>query len=511
MGLLFKETETPPEGRSSLADAKGNRAIGANSSSGAKPARTKSFSLTWRIIAAVLACQLLLGLGLAGVAILYARLFLRASFNTALDGGAMSLVALVRYTDRQPHHLVFQPKYLQPPADPGHPNLFEIRGSDGRLIYRSPGWDAVPPYVAQYHGQYRDFLFRGTPYRAVILRGIPTFDTEEDLPPESLTVYFASSLEQTILRQSKLAGYIALTTFGLLIVANSFAIWSIRRGLDPLHELAEQAGRISVRNWDFRPSSRATMAKELAPLSQAIETVLAGLKKAFRRQRDFTYDAAHELKTSVAIVKSALQSLLHRPRTQREYEIGLEGLLEDCARLEDLLGRMLRLARIEQLAENGALPKSATTELTSTCEAAIARMRTLAEERDVSLEFVGPRAMALRADPEDLELIWINLLENAVRYSPAGSVVKMHAGANGGAMAQVSVFDSGPGIPPGELPHIFERFHRADPSRARSSGGFGLGLAICKALVDAYGGKIEAINQAGQGAEMRVHLPLSNG
>jgi two-component system, OmpR family, sensor histidine kinase BaeS len=119
--------------------------------------------------------------------------------------------------------------------------------------------------------------------------------------------------------------------------------------------------------------------------------------------------------------------------------------------------------------------------------------------------------MALRADPEDLELIWINLLENAVRYSPSGSVVKMHAGANGGAMAQVSVFDSGPGIPPGELPHIFERFHRADPSRARSSGGFGLGLAICKALVDAYGGKIEAINQAGQGAEMRVHLPLSNG
>ncbi len=470
---------------------------------------SKSFSLTRRIIAAVVACQLVLAIGLAGVAILYARLFLRASFNAALDGGAMALVALVRYADQKPHDLKFQREFLPPPSDPKHPDLFEIRAADGRLIVRSPGWDAVPPYVSQFGGRYRDFLFGGTPYRAVILRGTPTVDTEEGLPREALTVYFASSLEQNILSQSKLAGYMGLTTLGLLLVANSFAIWSVRRGLDPLHELAEQAGSISVRTWTFRPPSGAKLARELSPLAKAIETVLARLKEAFRQQRDFTNNAAHELKTSVAILKSTLQSLVHRPRTQREYEIGLEGLLEDCGRVEDLLERMLRLARIEQLAENGAPPKRATTELTSTCEAAIARMQTLAEEHNVSLEFEGPSFVTLRADPEELEQIWLNLLENAVRYSPPGAAVKMRVEANGGAMARVSVLDSGPGIPASELPHIFERFHRADPSRARSSGGFGLGLAICKALVDAYGGTIEAINLPDRGTEMRVHLPIS--
>ena len=87
----------------------------------------------------------------------------------------------------------------------------------------------------------------------------------------------------------------------------------------------------------------------------------------------------------------------------------------------------------------------------------------------------------MRADPEDLELIWLNLLENAVQYSPSGSQVKMRVNPNGGAMAEVSVSGFRPGHSSSELPHIFERFHRGDPSRARSTGGFGLGLAICKA------------------------------
>jgi signal transduction histidine kinase len=116
----------------------------------------------------------------------------------------------------------------------------------------------------------------------------------------------------------------------------------------------------------------------------------------------------------------------------------------------------------------------------------------------------------MRADPEDLELIWLNLLENAVQYSPEDSTVTLNVRRNGGAMVEVSVVDSGPGIPPAELPHIFERFHRGDPSRARSTGGFGLGLAICKALVDAYNGTIEAVNLPGQGTQMRVQLPAES-
>ena len=112
----------------------------------------------------------------------------------------------------------------------------------------------------------------------------------------------------------------------------------------------------------------------------------------------------------------------------------------------------------------------------------------------------------LRADPEDLELIWVNLLENAVHYGPAGSDVTLRVQRNGEGWAKVSVEDSGPGIATEELTRVFDRFHRADPSRARSSGGFGLGLAICKALVEAYGGRIVAFNRLEGGTEVRVEL-----
>jgi signal transduction histidine kinase len=468
----------------------------------------ETFSLTRRIIAAVVTCQILLALGLALAAMLYARAELRGAFDEALDGNAMSTLALVRYTEDEPHILMLDTTLQPPAADPARKDLFEVRGADGHLIVRSPGWDGVPSEVAQSRNRYVDFTLAGTPYRAELLRGIPVLDYEEDTPAEKVTMIFASSLAENQSRLRKLVLLVGSTSLLLLLAANVFAISSVRRGLEPLHDLAAQAGAISVRNWNFRPSSGAKLASELSPLAKAIETVLERLKEAFRQQRDFTNDAAHELKTSVAIVKSTLQSLLQRPRSQREYELGLEAVLEDCGRLEDLLERMLRLARIEQLSENGAPRNLATTELTSTCEAAISRMRTLAEERNVALEFDGSVAVSIRADPEDLELIWLNLLENAVQYSPSGSTVKIHVQRNGGGTAEVSVSDAGPGIPPSELPHIFERFHRGDPSRARSTGGFGLGLAICKALVNAYGGRIEAINLPGQGTEVRVCLPV---
>src|ERR1700687_779802 len=155
-------------------------------------------------------------------------------------------------------------------------------------------------------------------------------------------------------------------------------------------------------------------------------------------------------------------------------------------------------------------PKRPTTELTSTCGAAISRIRMVAEERNIALEFESPAAVYMRADPEDLELIWLNLLENAVQYSPEEPTVTLRVRRNGGAMVEVSVMDSGPGIPPEELPHILDRFHRGEPSRARSTGGFGLGLAICRALVDAYNATIEAINLPGQGTQMRVQLPAES-
>lgn len=140
----------------------------------------------------------------------------------------------------------------------------------------------------------------------------------------------------------------------------------------------------------------------------------------------------------------------------------------------------------------------------------MARIQALAHARNIRIELVAPQEVHLQADPEDLEVIWVNLLENAVQYSPAGSKVAIRVERNGEGTARVSVQDSGPGIPEEQLPHIFQRFYRGDPSRSRSTGGFGLGLAICNAMVAAYGGQIQAFSGNGRGTEVRVELPVGS-
>jgi signal transduction histidine kinase len=293
----------------------------------------------------------------------------------------------------------------------------------------------------------------------------------------------------------------------ILLATILFAMGSIRRELNPVRELAERTWEISAQNLNFHHPSGGELAEELSPLVHGVDTLLARIKTSIRQQRDFTSNSAHELKTSLAIIKSSLQSLRHRPRSQREYEIGLEGLLDDCLRLENLLEKMLRLARIEQVSESGVRRDLAMTDVKTTCETAISRIGKVADERNVTLDLEASGFLALRADPEDLELIWTNLLENAIQFSPPGSAVKMRVQSSGKSGAEISVLDAGPGIPTVELPYIFERFHRADSSSATSPGGFGLGLAICKALVESYGGTIEALNLPERGAELRVRLP----
>ena len=276
----------------------------------------------------------------------------------------------------------------------------------------------------------------------------------------------------------------------------------------PLAELTSSAAAISTANWELNPSDAARDTRELAPLTAAMTTMLEGLHRAFTQQREFLANAAHELKTPVAILKSTLQSLLQRPRAAEEYRAGLEQALDDMARLEKLLHSMLRLARAEQWAAGSSRRDLEIVDVAAVCESAIERSKPIARERNVNLEFSGNGSMLMRADPDDLELVWSNLLENAIRFSPPGETVQLRLQANG-QRGLVEVEDHGPGIPPAELAHLFERFHRGDSSRARDTGGYGLGLAISKALIEAYGGTITPESTPGQGTRMKVSLPLS--
>jgi signal transduction histidine kinase len=293
----------------------------------------------------------------------------------------------------------------------------------------------------------------------------------------------------------------------LLVPVSWLTAWAVRRTLNPLHDLAARASQITVQTWSFEGPAGAPVTPELAPLTHALQTLITRLHESFASQRQFTSDLAHELKTSVAIIKSGAQVLLQNPRSAEEYRSGVEGLVTDCERLETLVERMLRLARAEQRGEEGLRERTGSADLLATCEAAISRVSALASAKQVQLSLEGKPRIELHADSEDLELVWVNLLDNAVRHSAPLSTVLLRLSEGERGSASVTVEDSGEGIPVREIPHVFERFHRGTEASMPTSPHFGLGLAICKAIVEAYGGEIHLRSKPGRGTSVRVDFP----
>lgn len=468
-------------------------------------------SIQRRLIAVVVISQLVLAIGLVGVAVYFTRRQLRNAFDAQLHGRAMSIAALVRYSEDPHPKLIFEDDLVPPPLEREHPDLYQVTANDGRLIARSPNWPPALQPIPKKDRQHTNFLLDGVRYRAVRLENLPVLDREADAPTtDLLTITYAAPTSQMTRAVAYAGVYIAVGSTLLLLITVALAVWGLHRGLRPLAELTSSAAAISTVNWELNPSDAARNTTELAPLTEAMTTMLDGLHRAFTQQREFLANAAHELKTPVAILKSTLQSLLQRPRAAEEYRAGLEQALDDMARLEKLLHSMLRLARAEQWAAGSTGRDLETVDIAASCESAIERSQPIARERNVTIEFISNGALQMRADPEDLELVWSNLLENAIRFSPPGQTVQLRLQADG-EQGSVEVEDHGPGIATAELAHLFERFHRGDTSRARDTGGYGLGLAISKAVIQAYGGTITPESTPGSGTRMRVSVPLHKG
>jgi heavy metal sensor kinase len=454
----------------------------------------------------MLISELLLATAVAGIAIGYVRHRTLAAFDAALRGRAMSIAALVHYADEAPSGLTFSPELVPPNLELSGADLFEVISSTSALIARSNNWPGeLNPSVG---GSAPESIWvHGQRYRGEWLPRVPVMDEDKPASALQVSVFYAArtgGIEREFVQAST---FILACTLLTLMLSVGFAVWGIRRGLLPLRSLAQHAGRVSSSNWQITIDDH-DQPQELRPLTQAFLEMLGRLRDSFVQQREFLGNAAHELKTPVAILKSNAQTLLMKPRSAMEYREGLEEALEDIERLEKLVLWMLRLARAEQSAMGPSHPEVALVELADTCEEAFARVSGLARLRGISLELHRNGSAPLLADPEDLQVIWVNLLENAIRYSPEHSIVSLHVEAQDNC-ARVVVVDHGSGIPQEELPRSFERFQRGDPSRARATGGFGLGLALAKAFTEAYHGTIQLSSVVGKGTIVTVEFPLA--
>jgi len=471
----------------------------------AKIERTKS-SIKRRLVWSVVASQALLAAGLLCAGVFYTYRRLLSTLDANMQAHAMSLAALVRYSEDTPAKLYFDSTLTPQSVDPQHPDLYAVWRENNELLTRSPNW---PKQLQLTNGaNHWNFESSGIPYHGIRLSRVPVLDREEGVPrPETLNILYASPTLHLRSQIKNTAIFIAISSLVLLSVTVLLALWGIRKGLLPLQNLADEAALVSANNWQLHLPPQVEEVEELHPLTESMTRMLSRLERSFEQQREFLGNAAHELKTPVAVLKSTLQSLLHRPRSSEEYRAGLEQSLQDLERLERLLEWMLRLARAEQWAHGALRRDLEVVDVTVTCEAAVERIRAWAESRRTQVHLLTNGTALFRADPEDLQLVWTNLLENAVRYSPEGSSVEVAVHSNNGGPARITFQDHGSGIPASDLPHIFERFYRGDPSRDRATGGFGLGLAIAKGLIAAYGGTITADSTPGKGTRMTVELP----
>jgi heavy metal sensor kinase len=291
----------------------------------------------------------------------------------------------------------------------------------------------------------------------------------------------------------------------LLLVASAGGYWMSRRALAPVVRITQTAERIGSRNL----SSRLEVAQsrdELQHLSETLNGMLERLEMAFRRITQFTADASHELRTPVALMRTTAELSLRKPRAEADYREALTQILRELETTSALIENLMLLARADSGVE---VLQFAPVDLAEILGDACRQGRILTEGKQISFqELITQDPVIVEGDAGALRRLFVILLDNAVKYTPPGGTVTLTlTDPRGVAVAEIR--DTGIGIGEVDLPHIFERFYRADKARSPGMGGVGLGLSIGRWIAEAHGGVIEAESTPGQGSVFRVRLPIS--
>lgn len=290
----------------------------------------------------------------------------------------------------------------------------------------------------------------------------------------------------------------------LLLLSGAGGYWLTSRGLAPIRRLTAAAQR--VRAGDLRERVPVPPADdEVRELALTFNEMLAQLEATFTAQRRFIADASHDLRTPVAAMLSLAENA--RDGVQTDPRAALEDIAAHARRLRQLLTNLLALARAD---EGQTRQDAEPVRLDTLAEDVVASLQPLAEDRALTLR-TGPLDEAtVNGDLPQLLLVVMNLVDNALTYTPTGGTVTVSVRREDAAAVLLSVRDTGIGIASSDLPHIFERFYRADAARHRSTGGSGLGLAIVQTLAEAHGGEVTVQSTPGNGSTFTVHLPLAS-
>ena len=290
----------------------------------------------------------------------------------------------------------------------------------------------------------------------------------------------------------------------ILILGALGSYWLAARAFVPIDSLTRTA--CSIEAGDLHQRVAIPRAQdEVQRLALTLNEMIARLESAFARQRRFVADASHELRTPVAVICNMAEMALLNLSTTEEYISALSAISTEAERLGYLISDLLALARID---EGQTRLEREPVRLDRLVNAVVAQAKSMADERTIMLDVQAPEPIVIFGDETRLIQMVMNLLDNALLYTNLGGEVTLTTTVKQ-RQAILSIRDTGIGIAPEHLPHIFERFYRADPARVRTEGNnSGLGLAIVDWVVRAHGGVITVKSQVGQGSTFVIILPI---
>jgi heavy metal sensor kinase len=377
----------------------------------------------------------------------------------------------------------------------------------------------IPPYGQDLRTPSRSGKLPLSPKaRENALKGLPTFETLEGLAPYPVRiltmpvieggrvvslVQVGMSLEMSSRTQRRfLLTMAVLLPFGLLLSAGGGWLLA-HRALKPVDRMAETARRISAEHLAARLEDTGAN-DELSRLAHTLNAMLERLDASFHQIRQFSADASHELQTPLTILRGEIEVALRTLRDPDEYQRVLKSALEEIDRLTRLVEGLLLLAR----ADAGVLRMDhQSVDLAQLVEDVYRQAKILADARNIRLLLGEMEPLSIQGDYERLRRVLLNLVDNGIKYTPAGGRVTL-ALQREGQWASFQVADSGIGLSPEDRERIFERFYRSAEARSQGEGGSGLGLCIARSIVEAHGGRIQVESTPGQGSTFTVLLPL---
>lgn len=376
-----------------------------------------------------------------------------------------------------------------------------LLNEDGVTLWRS---DRCPDAVAAFPPQRKDRvenIVQLPGYRYVRRR----IEVRDSSP---LHVRIGTATEELDAAVRTLTHALAPVGLVLALLTPLAGYWLAVRSTRPVADLLRTADGLRPTRLEDRLPVRG-VGDELDQLAVTVNRLLDQVAEHVDRQRQFLADAAHELRGPLTAIRSSMEVAVSRMRTPQEYRDALSDALEEMARLTRLTNDLLQLAEADTLAQDAP---TGAVDLDRIARQTVAMFAGTAEDRGIDLDFTPGPPLHVQGDAGPLRQVLGNLLDNAIRFTPRGGSVRVSLTPSpDGSRVQLEVADTGAGIAATDFPRLFDRFYKADPSRTRSDDrGGGLGLPICRAIVERHAGTISVVSEPGRGTVVSASLPAAD-